>query len=265
MKTLFLAAGYGTRLQKDISTSPEYKHLSHLPKALLPLHGKPLLSHWINTFNTFIPQDTYILTNDLYYPQFVNWSLENQFPCQLLNNGTKSNDTRKGSVGDLQFALDSFPELKSQDLLVIASDTLFLKDFSLNNFVHSFEMSGTKPVLVTAYTVDEQTMKQCGIIEYNLQTNLVENFLEKPLPFQTNSRWACPCFYMLPHSCLPLLQTFLDEKKSKKAQLSEYDATGKWMSWLVQHYPIQVYRISGRLDIGGLASYKEADTYLKSV
>ena len=49
MHVLILAAGYGTRLDRDL-LSPSgigYQHLIGTPKPLLPLGNKPLLSYWM--------------------------------------------------------------------------------------------------------------------------------------------------------------------------------------------------------------------------
>jgi len=51
MKVVVLAAGYGTRLEKDLMNHLDsYSQLLGLPKALLPVGGIPLLSHWIHVF-----------------------------------------------------------------------------------------------------------------------------------------------------------------------------------------------------------------------
>lgn len=47
MKVLILAGGYGTRFARDLETSNEYSYLIGCPKPLLPVAGKPLISHWM--------------------------------------------------------------------------------------------------------------------------------------------------------------------------------------------------------------------------
>ena len=57
INVIILAAGYGTRLTREIkdleSTDPEkfkkYQKLLNLPKALLPIKNKPLLTYWVET------------------------------------------------------------------------------------------------------------------------------------------------------------------------------------------------------------------------
>ena len=50
MKALILAAGYGTRLARDLEACPggEHAELVGVPKPLLPVAGRPLISHWVH-------------------------------------------------------------------------------------------------------------------------------------------------------------------------------------------------------------------------
>lgn len=50
MKVIILAAGYGTRLEKDIKNDPKqrYKHLLGVPKPLVPVGGESLISRWMS-------------------------------------------------------------------------------------------------------------------------------------------------------------------------------------------------------------------------
>ena len=50
MKVLVLAAGYGTRLSRDLQAQGprgQYAHLVGVAKPLLPIGGIPLISHWM--------------------------------------------------------------------------------------------------------------------------------------------------------------------------------------------------------------------------
>lgn len=49
MKAVILAAGYGTRLQRDVlaDSSGRFAHLAGVAKPLLPLGRCPLISHWV--------------------------------------------------------------------------------------------------------------------------------------------------------------------------------------------------------------------------
>jgi choline kinase len=52
MKVIILAAGYGTRLQRDIENDPQYKHLLGVPKPLVPVGGECLISRWMKIIKT---------------------------------------------------------------------------------------------------------------------------------------------------------------------------------------------------------------------
>lgn len=50
MKAVILAAGYGTRLQRDVAADPSgrFAHLAGAAKPLLPVGHRVLTSHWIH-------------------------------------------------------------------------------------------------------------------------------------------------------------------------------------------------------------------------
>ena len=54
MKVIILAAGYGTRLQRDIENDPkqQYKHLLGVPKPLVPVGGESVVSRWMRIILT---------------------------------------------------------------------------------------------------------------------------------------------------------------------------------------------------------------------
>lgn len=51
MKAVILAAGYGTRLQRDVAadTSGRFAHLVGIAKPLLPVGRRALVSHWVRS------------------------------------------------------------------------------------------------------------------------------------------------------------------------------------------------------------------------
>ena len=50
MKAVILAAGYGTRLQRDVEHdgTGRFQHLSGVAKPLLPVGRRALISHWVS-------------------------------------------------------------------------------------------------------------------------------------------------------------------------------------------------------------------------
>ncbi|KAJ3386199.1 hypothetical protein HDU92_002653 [Lobulomyces angularis] len=272
VSVLFLVAGYGTRLERDLVNDGTKNNLLGLPKALLPLNEIPLLSHWMKLLQNPSIQ-SHLITNDKFYETFKNWSKMFEInENQLLNDKSTSNDDRLGAVADLELAVEKFNFISLQrDCLIIAGDTLFLKDFSLDQFLKI--KNDVKGVLVTCVNVTDEDTNKMGIIEIDHKDTVKSNgkvcyrvtkLMEKPGPELTKSRLAVPCFYYLPWNCLKYLNIFMDEKKLLKEELKEFDASGKFFTWLVDKFPVYTLEISGRLDIGGLKSYCEADAYMKN-
>ena len=271
---LFLLGGFGTRLAKDLDLDDAHDSLKGLPKGLLPLgpEERPLLDHWLERLSgEYASDQLFYISNALYYPQFVTWLHPQHLdhPQHLAKNESLRNQDRLGSIGDLELAVFvKFPVLQSKPLLLIAGDTLFLNDFDLRAhfLVHTISSSLPPPVLVACYPCSDAQCSKTGILSLQDSPSWpksVIQFYEKPLPSETDSRHACPCFYYIPTQALPLIQAFMTEKQR---ELTQVDAAGKWIAWLVQTqaYPVSAVPISGRLDIGGLDSYLEAHQYLSS-
>ena len=51
MRALILGGGYGTRLERDLrnDASGAFQHLIGVPKPLMPIGEKPLISHWMES------------------------------------------------------------------------------------------------------------------------------------------------------------------------------------------------------------------------
>lgn len=65
MKVLILAAGYGTRLTRDLEASGQLPHLVGMAKPLLPVAGKPLISHWMDILQSRAEiQEVYVVVSD---------------------------------------------------------------------------------------------------------------------------------------------------------------------------------------------------------
>lgn len=265
MKVLILAAGYGSRLaadiQKDALQSPSgispYTPLLSLPKALLPVGDRPLLSHWLQTLaqtKQFNPtEDIFIVTNELYIQQLHKWSRdsESHIPAEhIFSDGTRTNATRRGAIACLALWLDRF-EIQDDDICVIASDTLFFdEDFNLKHILFTFHSLPPGQRALVLHYHDEETEKT-GILELNADS-IVTNFIEKPARHAITSRAACPAFYLYKASVLPRIKQYVAQCTS----LAQRDAPGKLIEALHRQIVIRAYEISGRWDIGSLESYK---------
>ncbi|KAG5852906.1 hypothetical protein ANANG_G00067500 [Anguilla anguilla] len=263
MKAVILAAGYGTRLQRDVEndTTGKFQHLIGIPKPMLPVGNGALISHWVNAFNTSGCVDTiFVVTNQLYHNIFEEWA--RPFPnVRVLSDGTQKNEERLGAVACLQLTVKHF---RIEDhVIVIGGDTLFKEDFSLSRFTNEFfrrmEKCDDSNLVLSYQCKDEETLKY-GILEVDEDLRVCY-MKEKPNPSETNSRRACPCFYLFSKKSIPLLDDFIHEKKAKP--IEEKDAPGNFLSWLIPRKPVYVHEVSGRFDVGNLPSYIECDTFFK--
>ncbi|XP_077131699.1 glucose-1-phosphate adenylyltransferase-like isoform X3 [Ranitomeya variabilis] len=233
MKAVILAAGYGTRLLKDLQSVNDQKmqDLMGTPKALLPIRGFPLISYWIEALKSGQdPKDVFIVE-------------------------------RLGAVSCLQLIIETFNIEES--IIVIGGDTLFYEDFHLQDVLKKYEvlyLDNNEANLVLSYICKDEETKKYGIMETD-ENQRITAVKEKPLPGDTASRRACPCFYMFSKHTLPCVKEFLDEKKD--TPIDEKDAPGYFLSWLVTRKPVYFYSISGRFDVGNLASYLLCNEYFQ--
>jgi dTDP-glucose pyrophosphorylase len=262
---LILGAGYGTRLQRDLKASSKYNHLLGVPKALLPLSNKDaLITHWVELFESHdisAQNDIYVVTNGQCYDAFKQWASAHAIPLDhIVSDETTTNETRLGAVPDIMFGIKEFGLLQ-QDILVVGGDTLFLNDFNLAQFLKVFNENPSS-CLVTTYQVTDQDVHKFGIVETD-QQGVITSFLEKPEPTATKARSACPCFYLFRKEALPLIDNFITACTESNAPKEAYDATGKCLAYLYSRYTICTFPISGRIDVGGLDSYIDANKYFE--
>ncbi|KAM4608462.1 glucose-1-phosphate adenylyltransferase [Polymixia lowei] len=263
MKAVILAAGYGTRLQRDVDndTTGLFKHLSGVSKPLLPVGPCALMSHWVHALTVSGCVDgIYVVTNAVFHNAFEEWAAEFS-NVKILNDQTRSNDERLGAVACLLLAVKHF---KIEDhIIVIGGDTLFREDFSLKRVKERFsdlQSNCEDNCLVLSYQCKDEETHKYGILEVDEDLRVV-CMKEKPLPSKTTSRRACPCFYLFSKKSLRLLDDFLEEKR--EAAVEEKDAPGNFVSWLIPRKPVYVHEISGRFDVGNLPSYIECDLYFR--
>ncbi len=255
MKAIILAAGYNTRLERDLSSLPadsEYRSLRGLPKPLLPLAGKPLLEHLLKQIKSQ-PQETYIVTNAKYYPQFIQWAKAAHFPPEnIVNDGTATNEERCGAIMDLLLTIRT--KSIEEEVLVVAGDLLLPDDFQCQEMQQYFHRCGHS--LISVYPEEGELSKR-GVVEMNARGQ-VQRFLEKPAAGETSSRWASPPLYFFRQEDLNLVEKYLDLHQ----ELALRDAPGHFLSWLCRTVPVFTYLLSGRYDVGDLAGYLQVQQAL---
>ena len=265
---IVLAAGYGTRLERDIKadTSGKYTDLVGVPKALVPVVGRPLVEYWVEIFKGLgdIIQTVYVVSTAYHYEKFVAWAKRSGFPTEnIVSDGSTSNENRRGAIGTLQFFLNE--KHITGDILVVAGDTLFSRDFQIDSILDRFFALTSEfeaVALILYYELkDHAEVQKRGILEISPEGRVL-SFLEKPSPESTTSNKACPPLYLYSARCH---EEFLGQYVSKfRDSLDRMDAPGNFVSWLHPIVPVYATQVSGRFDIGSLADLEEAnELYLK--
>ncbi len=246
MKVLILAAGYGTRL---------YPLVTDTPKPLLPVADKPLINHIVEKLKG-LPElnQLIVVTNQKFYGHFVAWAKETQkqfsAPIHIVNDATTVPENRLGSVGDIDFTIDSLKI--DEDLFVLGGDNLF--DYRLDDFVVFAKQKNTV-VSVGLYDIgDLKDATMYGVVDLGKEGRVV-SFEEKPaLPKSTLISMCC---YYFPRGTLAYLQEY---KKSS----GKMDKAGEYIRWLAQQKGVYGFKFSGRwYDIGSIESYQEAQEKFK--
>lgn len=241
MKALILGAGYGTRL---------YPLTLDKPKPLLDVAGRPMLNYIIDKVNDIPEVDLiYIVTNDKFTRHFQKWAkeLNNVKPIETINDGTLSNETRLGAIGDIYFVLEN--EKVSDDLLVIGGDNLF--EERIIGFM-DFAKRKTPAISIGLYNLKhEELASQYGIVTID-ENNKVINFLEKPK--EAPSTLVSMCVYYFPRPSLELFTDYNNDLNSKK------DNSGEYIKWLSKKAEVFGFIFEKAwYDIGSKESYEEVN------
>ncbi len=237
MKCILLAAGYATRL---------YPITKNFPKPLLEVADNTILGHILAKIEKVDEIDmVYVVTNDAFYNHFREWAsdLKTGKKIVVVNDGTSTNETRLGAVGDIRYVLEQ--ENPDDEIMVLAGDNLF--DFELTDFVSFYRQAGTD--CISCHVIDDvERIKRTGVVEID-ENGLVVGFQEKPA--EPRSNLGVPPFYLYKKETLPLISQFLDEG-------NKGDAPGHFIPWLLRKKEVKAFRFEGqRYDIGTLESYEE--------
>ena len=237
MKSIVLAAGYATRL---------YPLTKNKPKPLLEIAEKPIMEHIISKIEEVDDVDEiFIVTNDKFYNTFIEWlkGYSSNKKIKIVNDMTKSNEDRLGSIGDVSFVIEK--ENINDDTLVIAGDNLF--EFSLKGVVDVFNKR--KTTTVALYDVkDIELAKKYGIVSVD-KSNKIIDFKEKPE--KPKSTLASTGVYIYPGNILKSIVEY--------AGKGESDKTGNFLEWLYKKEDIYCYVSDKKwYDIGSLDQLEEA-------
>ncbi|MDR3238899.1 MAG: nucleotidyltransferase family protein [Clostridiales bacterium] len=241
MKAIILVAGYATRL---------YPLTLNLPKALLPIGGKPILETIIEHVGAVSAIDgIYAVSNHKFAGHFEKWAETSPIPVKVLDDGTTSEENRRGAIGDIAFVMEQ--ENLDDDTVIIAGDNYFT--FSLQNYYQYFLDKNSDCVCVRQIA-DREELKQLGVAVLDADGRLLR-MVEKPA--DPPSDYAVFATYMYKKETMQMIHAYLREGNKP-------DAPGNFVQWLCQRKPVYAFHMDGDcFDIGTPAAYEEVQQWVK--
>ena len=245
MVAIVLAAGYATRL---------YPITLNAPKALLDIGDRTMLDYIIDKINRLEDLSRIvIISNAKFYKHFTDWKdkrfakyvnggLNRMTDLIILNDGTASEQTRLGAIGDIIFAIDTLSI--DDDVVIIAGDNFFT--FQLTDMYAYFKQVGVDCIAVKRIS-DRNALKNFGVAVMDADCRVID-FEEKP----QNPKSDCAVFatYFYKRETLPLFSVYIDEGNPK-------DAPGNFPAWLCKKKHISAYVFDGDCyDVGTSEAYE---------
>ena len=225
-----LVASVDSQLEQEIKEAgSEYQHLAGLPKALLPVSGgKRVLDYWWTAIESQRQiSDVYLVTNAKSFKHFERWATARGLPSQnVVNDGTTTRASSLGAARDLLLALNRCGYNNDRDVVVVAGDSLFHREFDLAALVADQHVRAGSSLAVSYRLAQGELASSRGVVEVDERTRRVTRFVEKPIGDETVSRQACPLFYVLKPAVASLLPEFVDRNEGKPS-------LGSFMEWAV--------------------------------
>lgn len=246
MKAFILCAGYATRLGKLTENQP---------KALLKIQGKTFLQQLLDGLEEIDDIDeVVIISNHKFYKNFVNANnsgdLHSNKKITILDDGTMSNETRLGAVGDVAFALDKLNY--HGESMVLVADNYF--DFSIKD-LYSFYLGNNRGNTVFGRAESNKKVLTGGAVANIDENGKCISMVEKPKEDDIDGNYAVGAFYIYNAETTKLIHEYLNEP-------GHGDAPGYFPSWLVKNgkdvylYDIFPYH---NIDVGTIDSYNNID------
>lgn len=242
MKALILAGGHATRLW------PVTKNRA---KPLLPLAGKPILSHTLDELEAMEEVDKiYVTTNEKFEDEFREFLEGRSDKNELIIEKQETEEEKYGALGGI---LNVIRKKGEDDYLVIGGDNYY--SFDLKDYVEFSKEKGS--VTNACYEInDVEEAKNYGIVDFNEGKKVVD-FQEKPEnPKTTVASTAC---FFFPESEMDVFDEYVDYWEGKLPKSKYLDSPGRLMQWLPGRHDLYAYPFKGRwMDIGTRKGYLRA-------
>ncbi len=165
IKVIIPAGGFGERL---------YPLTEGKPKSLLEIKGKTLIDYTIDKINEIKnTEEIIIVTNNLFYNQFLEWKKKRNENIRIINNGINSNQELSSGLGNVLIAVN-IGEI-DEDVLVIGGDNFF--ECSLKEIYEIFQRE-QKDVAILYDVQNIERAKSLGVAQ--VKDNILLDFKEKP-------------------------------------------------------------------------------------
>jgi len=237
MKAIILLAGYATRM---------YPLTENMPKALLPLKGKPVIDYIIEQINRLPEVDTiYAVTNSKFYTHFCEWAktAPTSIPIEVLDDGTSTPETRRGAIGDVYFTIQE--KAIDDELFIVAGDNYFTYD--LREQYEVYRNTGCDTIAGKELN-DIEMLKSFAVAKLD-EAGKVLDLVEKPAVPESNMAIYATYFYR--RDTVPMFKQYLDEGHNP-------DMIGAFPQWLHKRRDVYTYKMNGDCyDIGTIAMYEE--------
>ena len=236
MTAIILAAGYATRL---------YPLTINRPKALLPINDKPIIDYIVDEIETIDEiKDIIVISNHKFADNFFEWqkSIKSTKNITVLDDGTTTEETRRGAIGDILFAIE---EMNIDDeILVIAGDNFFT--YKLKDYNDYYRKTDKDCVCVKKFE-NRELLKQFGVAVLNNEGKVLE-IEEKPQNPKGDT--VVYATYMYKKDTVPMFRQYIEEGNKP-------DAPGYFLEWLYKRKDVYAYTFEGECyDIGTPESYK---------
>lgn len=208
--------------------------------------GRPILEHVLEKLAPTEGLDrVYVVTNAKFAPHFREWAAGwSGLPLDILDDGTTSEETKLGAVGDLGLLIR---QGLADDVIVVAGDNLFSE--SLEGFGRFGRERGAAAIGV--YDVGAlEPMPGLSVVELD-EDDRVVSFEEKP--DEPRSTLAGIALYYYPRETLPLVLRYLDDGNNP-------DQPGLFVQWLYTRADVYGCRVPGLwFDVGSPQMLEEAN------
>ncbi len=243
MKALILAGGHATRLW------PVTKKRA---KPLLPLAGKPILSHIMDELEEMDQvEKIYLTTNQKFEEGFRSFlKKRGSEKDKLIIEEQECEEEKLGALGGIVNVIESRGK---DDYIIIGGDNYY--SFDLRNFV---DFSQEKDAITNACfeLEDMEEAKNYGIVSFDEDRKITE-FEEKPE--SPESKTASTACYFFPENKLKVFDQYQEYWDGKLPRQKYMDAPGRLLQWVISRYDCYAFPFSGNwMDIGTRKGYLRA-------